>query len=313
MNLKTERKEMDVRKRLVEKVSSGASKFILASLNSDWQECLDIFEDLKSFQETSYFGCTFLHAAALNEKYGYDIIKQFISIEKEDDKRDLDGDEAIHYAIMAKNLKTAELLLQMFHSHKTNLMYLLVEQNRLELAKTVHEFNKDLINELDPEGRNALHLAAEYADNEMYKWLMEENVFDVNAKSGSGKSPLHFALIAEKTDIAEDLVLKGADLKVKHGEDNLLHYCIKKNKLRSVQFVHEHDGELIKEKDQEGKVAIQIAAQFADLEIFKWLNSILIKSGSPYATLLKNEVPLIHCLSIAPPTKLIKFLFAEGK
>ncbi|XP_065346462.1 putative ankyrin repeat protein RF_0381 [Cloeon dipterum] len=309
-----DKEAMAVREKLVENVSAGASRLILAALNSDWQECFDILKDSKSFEETSSvqetsikkdtrtietsaFGCTFLHAAALNKEKGFYIILYLAPHSKGVDNKDLNGDEAIHYAIMVKNLNIAELLLwfRSYEMNLMNLMHLLVEQNRLELAKTVHEWKKDLNNELDPEGRNALHLAAEYAGKDMSSWLMDENVFDVNAKSRSGETPLHFALRAEKTDIAEDLVLKGADLKVKHGEDNFLHYCIKKNKLRSVQFVHEHDGQLIKEKSQKGKVAIQIAAQFADLEIFKWLNSILIKRGNPFAPLNKNEIPLIHC------------------
>ncbi|CAB3387265.1 Hypothetical predicted protein [Cloeon dipterum] len=215
----------------------------------------------------------------------------------EEDKSDSDGDQAVHYAIVAENLETAELLLRLFRSHEINLLHFLVVQNRLELAQSVHEWKKDLIKELDPEGRNALHLAAEYAGKEMCKWLMQKKVLDVNAKTESGETALHFALKAEKTDIAKDLVRSGADLKVKLDVDNLLHYCIKLKKLRSVKFVHEHDGELIKEKGQEGQVAIQIAAQFADREIFEWLNSILKKShlGEGNAAHLLR-CPMYECL-----------------
>ncbi|CAB3385695.1 Hypothetical predicted protein [Cloeon dipterum] len=287
-------KAMAVRERLVEKVSAGASRFILAALNSSLQECKEIFEDGRSFQETSDFGCTFLHAAALNKENGFYKILEFASDQINVDKNDSDGDEAIHYAIMAENVYAAELLLRL-RSHEINLLHFLVVQNRLELAQLVHEWKKDLIKELDPEGRNALHLAAEYAGKEMCNWIMQEEVFHVNAKTKSGETALHFALKAEKTDIAKDLVPSPEDWKVKQGVDNLLHYCIKLKKLRSVKFVHEHDGELIKEKGQEGKVAIQIAAQFADREIFEWLNSILKMSNKCLAILSRYAVPFIHC------------------
>ncbi|CAB3385693.1 Hypothetical predicted protein [Cloeon dipterum] len=275
---------------MVEKVSAGASRFVLTALNSCLQECIESFEDVKSLQETSDFGCTFLHAAALNKENGFDIIKHFLPNEMlEEDKSDSDGDQAVHYAIVAENLETAELLLRLFRSHEINLLHFLVVQNRLELAQSVHEWKKDLIKELDPEERNALHLAAEYAGKEMCNWIMQKKVLHVNAKTESGETALHFALKAEKTDIAGDLVLSGADLKVKLDVDNLLHYCIKLKKLRSVKFVHEHDGELIKEKGQEGKVAIQIAAQFADREIFEWLNSILKKTSSERKSFSSNH------------------------
>ncbi|CAB3387262.1 Hypothetical predicted protein [Cloeon dipterum] len=302
-------KAMAVRERLIGKVSSGASRFILAALNSGLHECVDIFEEGKSFQETSDFGCTFLHAAALNRENGYDIIMHFLPNEMlEENKSDSDGDQAVHYAIMAKNFNAAELLLRFFRSHEYNLLHFLVVQNRLELAQSVHEWKKDLIKEPDPDGRNALHLAAEYAGKEMCKWLMQEADFDVNVKSKSGETALHFALKAEKTDIAKDLVRSGADLKVKLDVDNLLHYCIKLKKLRSVKFVHEHDGELIEEKGQEENVAIQIAAQFADREIFEWLNSILKKSiaasgaKSPLLSLSPEPAVLLFELTVRNAT-----------
>ncbi|CAB3380792.1 Hypothetical predicted protein [Cloeon dipterum] len=69
----------------------------------------------------------------------------------------------------------------------------------------------------------------------------------------------------------EELFKRVADTKLKIEGKTLLQYCVSENRLSAAKFVHEKDGELINEINEDGATILHLAAQFGDAEIFMWL------------------------------------------
>ncbi|CAB3386832.1 Hypothetical predicted protein [Cloeon dipterum] len=84
-------------------------------------------------------------------------------------------------------------------------------------------------------------------------------------------TPLHVALINQNIEVAEQMVKCGADFRVKSGHFNLLHYSVIGYELKSVEFLHSKDPELVKELTLLGENAIHLAAKHADREMCRFL------------------------------------------
>ncbi|CAB3385108.1 Hypothetical predicted protein [Cloeon dipterum] len=230
-------------------------------------------------------GATLMHFAALNEKHGLDLIEYFSSLGLEVDAKNKFGEEPVDYALRVKNIKIATALLQK------------------KKAKIVLKCKRDILFDLGENGNTAFHIAARDADLEMCKWLLGEGLdpratskdefavtalhlagfnashgteiveflvstlqMDVNAKDKVQNTPLHYALLTENFGVAEKLTGLGADL-----NENLLHFCIQKNKLAGAQFLHAKNQDLVGKTGKDGRNALHVAAHHSDLRMCQWL------------------------------------------
>ncbi|CAB3385107.1 Hypothetical predicted protein [Cloeon dipterum] len=230
-----------------------------------------------------------MHLAASNEAHGLDLIYYF-------------GTRGL--AIDARDRTIAETLLERRfpdgEESKNNLLHFCIVENRLDLAKIALAFGEIMLNECGQDGFRAIHLAARFADLDMCKWLIgegaraEENVLHlaalnhshgaeiifyfvsrlgmkVNAVNKEFLSPLHNALSVENIKSADMLVRLGANLRVKIHMENLVHFSIRLNKLKSAKFCHAKDKKLIHKLNQHTLSALHNAAQHASKEMCRWL------------------------------------------
>ncbi|CAB3379108.1 Hypothetical predicted protein [Cloeon dipterum] len=203
------------------------------------------------FAKCDESGASMMHYAALNATNGLELIDFFGSLGLKANVKDRFGEEPIHYAIRAKNIEIAKVLLQLRQENagKNNLLHFCVVENNLRLAQIVLECEEEMLDQYGDLGKNTIQLAARNADLQMCKWLVgkganlqalskdeyEDSVvhsaalnkthgselvayfvselgFDVNAKDKLQLTPLHYALQNEFIDVAEVLVTLGADL-----------------------------------------------------------------------------------------------------
>ncbi|XP_065336630.1 putative ankyrin repeat protein RF_0381 [Cloeon dipterum] len=196
-----------------------------------------------------------------------------------------------------------------FISSHLNLFLFLVVNNELNFAKLVHQRDDSLINSTDFGGMNALHYAAQFAGREMCQWLIEQGLhpesltkkqssplhfamcnkefgamlatvfFRINCRlldhlNINGMSPLHVAIRCGNTAGAQRLLDLGASTKVKCLDlQNLLHFCVKKNRLEIAKMIHRADGNLIKEVFYGGRTALHFAVKEEHVEFCEWLIS----------------------------------------
>ncbi|CAB3372924.1 Hypothetical predicted protein [Cloeon dipterum] len=284
----------------------GATRLQFAASITDLETCQRLIGEGSAVDAKSEdLDATALHYAALNKNHGKELVTLFVSLGLQVTEMDSEGEEPIHYAIRIQNFKIAEHLLQL-RDGGGNLLQLCVKQNRLQLAKLVHQYNEHLLEDIGDFGESILFLAVRNADKDMCSWLVEEGA-DINALSGDSQAsvlhyvgcntshgseiacylvslgldlsaqdrlqftPLHYSLFNENIKVAVKLFELGASLKEKIGDHNLLNFAVVQSKLLSAKFVHEMDKAQIKERSMNGKSIREIAAEFANLETCEWL------------------------------------------
>ncbi|XP_065336635.1 putative ankyrin repeat protein RF_0381 [Cloeon dipterum] len=279
---------------------------------------------------TTPSGLTILHFAAMNKMHGFDIVNWLDDPDLS--RKDVDGEEPIHYAVRVKNYNFALLVLNMRDPMAHNLLQFFIMQNDLKFAKVVNDEIGD-IHFVTEKGKTILHYAAQYAGREMCEWLVEKGL-NVEAKTYARKySVLHFTVLNNRTSLAnanaaffiaknpsllnyrdafdqtplhralyhQDIPLatflldKGACIWIKWKRNkNLLYFCVQKRKFESAKFVHGMNNQLIKEVCDDGMTALHIAARNRDERFCEWL----VKNGvDPKALDTKNRSAL-HYLQL---------------
>ncbi|CAB3386296.1 Hypothetical predicted protein [Cloeon dipterum] len=330
--------------RFIEKTTTGLTPLMLAARDENLERCLALL--LKSGEKAearTKFGLTLLHFAALNKENGIEIVWHLANQEKLDVKqKDVDGEEAVFYAVRSGNFRMAQTLIELREEENLNLLHFFITQNRADVAQIIHTWNPNLIMEVNSVRRNALHLAAQYADLSACRWLIAEGIdvaskssfgtalhraplnkkhgielvrffvskkLKLNEKSEFGFVPLDAALAAENIDIARELLSLGATLNIE--DHNFLHYCIFGNNLKSAKFIHELDENLIRCKDSNERDALHIAAEFADLEMCRWL----VETGVPFDSLNgERQTSVLHHVGYNSKygTQLVRYFFFLG-
>ncbi|CAB3386590.1 Hypothetical predicted protein [Cloeon dipterum] len=254
------------------------------------------------------------HHAVKNKAHGVELVSYFVDLRVDLNERDESGETPLHYALRVKNLDVAEGMIGDgadldVKLDGLNLFQFCISINLLYSAIFVHSKDPSQMQVLTKEGENALHLAAANADLNICKWLcnvhhyelslsevMQNSILhfvacnekhgqtlvnffvfkgvDVNGRNKNMETPLHAALCEENIKVAEKLVEFGADLKVKIENDNLLHFCIHRNKLASAKFVVGQRPELVNEKCYGGETALQLAKEHDNLEFCTFLSEI---------------------------------------
>ncbi|CAB3376577.1 Hypothetical predicted protein [Cloeon dipterum] len=286
------------------KTTLGATRLMLAAKGDNLKSCLKLIEQGESADDRTALGVSLLHFAAVNATHGLGIICYFFTYHGLGTATDSDGEEPIHYATRRGYFNIAQKLLEMRPTRFKNLLHFFVAENQIEMVSLVHSHDKSLLRGVDPDGRNALHLAAEFADTIMCEWLIYRGV-DTNALSAnkativhhavrnklnarrivrylanwklkmdeeneSGETPIELALFLGNADCALELLCSGAKIRSR----NMLLLCVKQNQTNSAQLVHLSDKGQIKEVDSKGRNAIHLAAERADLKMCEWLVSV---------------------------------------
>ncbi|CAB3382096.1 Hypothetical predicted protein [Cloeon dipterum] len=301
-------------KQIQERDSAGRKVIHVAAENADLSMCEWLVE--KGAEVTALSNekkSSPVHHVGLNVNYGNeDLIHFFKTLGFSLEKRDKEGLTPLHYALRAGNLKVASDMIKLgadlrVESNSLNLLQYCVRHNYLESAKFIHKKDEELIKKVcESGGRTVLHIAAEFADKEMCRWLVsqgasvptlsgdaENNVLHftamnfthgvalfkyfhtfgiaLNARNKFCLSPLHVALERENLKVAEAMLNFGANINMYIDHSNLIHFCAKRNKLDAAKFLHERNQELIKEPCFGGRTTLHTAAQFSTVEFCQWL------------------------------------------
>ncbi|CAB3370390.1 Hypothetical predicted protein [Cloeon dipterum] len=326
-----------IAKQILERDCTGRKVIHVAAENADRFMCEWLVEKGADVTALCYEkGSSALHCVGLNVNYGNkDLIRFFKTLGFSLEKRDKEGLTPLHYALRAGNLKVASDMITLgadlrVKSNSLNLLQYCVRHNYLESAKFIHEKDGLLIKkECEGCGRTILHIAAEYTDEEMCRWLvdqgasvytpsgyMKNNVLHYaalnfthggtlvnyflslkliapNGRNNHALEPLHVALERGNLKVAEELLNHGASINIIVDDKNLINFCASRNKLDAAKFVHERNPDLIKGLGFGGNTALHIAAQFCSFEFGQWLveNGVDPKARNDLGHLAWQYVP----------------------
>ena len=107
---------------------------------------------------------------------------------------------------------------------------------------------------------------------------------DINAPNNNGETPLHKAVINQKTDMIKLLLEKGADIKAKDNTHRTpLHRAIIKENTQIIELLLNDDKADINAPGNNGETPLHIAVAKANTKIIK----LLLEKGA--STTIKNE------------------------
>ncbi|CAB3383373.1 Hypothetical predicted protein [Cloeon dipterum] len=141
----------------------------------------------------------------------------------------------------------------------------------LDLCRRLVEDGHDVGAACRDFGATALHYAALNKDHgkQLVAYFVSLGL-RVDERDNEEEEPIHYALRVDNFQVAQELLEFRNDDAEKGGK-NLLHFFVVENNLAFAKAVHENDGYLIKELKRNGKSALHLAAEFANLEMCEWL------------------------------------------
>ncbi|CAB3386145.1 Hypothetical predicted protein [Cloeon dipterum] len=249
--------------RFVEKNKGDLPALHFAARVSDVDVCRRLVQQGANVNEKcGVLGAIPLHYAALNQAHGEGIINFLVGKGCDIDTADAHHDKAINYATQAGNYKSATRLYihsKIPYSREATInswLHFCIKQNLLQFAKKVYnDFKSEDILWKYPYNRFCiLETACKVGDLEMCKWLLEEVEIDVNQ--------------FEENDW-KDKVLEQVARNRKNEASKILGYLF--SRLDAAKFVHEKDGDLINEVNEDGATILHLAAKFGDVKTCQWL------------------------------------------
>ncbi|XP_048246865.1 palmitoyltransferase AKR1-like [Haliotis rufescens] len=113
---------------------------------------------------------------------------------------------------------------------------------------------------VDDNGDNILHLACGGGHESTVRYLLSQDVPDINSRGQKGKTPVMTAAYIGYKEMFDLLVLKGADVSlVDNDGNNILHHACKGGDVQIVKYVLSQDKVNISTKNNAGQTAAMIA------------------------------------------------------
>ncbi|CAB3379972.1 Hypothetical predicted protein [Cloeon dipterum] len=169
-------------------------------------------------------GRTALHLAA--ESGNVDLVKLLLEIDADLTLTDIEGKNAIHYAI-----------------------------NSERMLRFIHEKNGSLVKQRLRDGNTILHLALDFhyyveeVGDKIVRWIVE-HIDDtvLNAKNASGDTPLLLACKFGFWRVAEMLLTRNVEVNVSNMKGKTaMHYAVERRNLFLVKLMHENGGREVRQ------------------------------------------------------------------
>ena len=243
-------------------------------------------------------GGTFIHyAATFLDVNSFKKLQRDPAFAGKTQQPDALGCLPIHYAAQAGNTSLVAYLsvCAMMRESKTKRgltpLLIAVEQGQLAVVKTLCGLGAD-VNYRLPNGLSALQIAIQNHFESIALCLLAIPHLQFNMPLDTGETPLHAAIQYGLLSIAERLVLKSADLKVKRKSDGFtpFHLAAEKGAEPLVQSMLKLDPTLSNLALESKKTALHLAAAQGHAEVLKLL---LIKGGQPNIKSDIDETPLV--------------------
>ncbi|KAI3959413.1 hypothetical protein MKW98_019003 [Papaver atlanticum] len=140
----------------------------------------------------------------------------------------------------------------------------------------------DLALKTDSQGFTPLHLASTRTSHRMVKLLVEVNSDACMYQDQYGRTPLYLAAMNDQIRIMEVLLGNRPEaIHLRHDRDeNILHFCVKHNKLKSLKFLVEflvgaqpanRNDISVNSKDNGGNTILHLAAEMKKFKILNYL------------------------------------------
>ena len=239
-----------------------------------------------------------------------------------------DGKTALFFAIEKKNrtiikqiLKSKKINLEQRDLYGRTILQNIVMLGHNEMAKVLID-NGANINNIDTKNRNLLYDALSYGDLGFIQYLLNLNTLDLNLLDENGNSIMHHAEVIKNDEIAEKLLIAGANatLKNKDGDSFLLTTALKGESAEKLIDIALDNGADVNTTSNNNTILMELIAISSKLaatekarrdSLIRILKKMIKHGGDINAIEQNNETALFNAVRLYD-YELISFLLKRG-
>ncbi|XP_071094926.1 ankyrin repeat domain-containing protein 17-like [Haliotis cracherodii] len=161
---------------------------------------------------------------------------------------------------------------------------------------------------VEDHGYNLLHIATCIGHVAMVKYILSQNIVDINSRTKCNRTPVMMAANRGYRDVFAVLVSKGADvsLRDKRG-NNILHYTCAGGQMEMVKYVLSLNKVDINRRGQRGWTSVMVAARLGNREMLDFL----ISKGSNVSPTAKEDTNILHAACIGRHLEMVKYVVSQ--
>ncbi|XP_071094922.1 putative ankyrin repeat protein RF_0381 [Haliotis cracherodii] len=158
-------------------------------------------------------------------------------------------------------------------------------------------------------GENILHFSCRGGNVDIVKYVLKQNVVDINSRDNEGMTPVLLAAFWGERDAFDLLIGRGADTKVVNiNGDNILHLSCKGGNLEIVKYVLKQDIVDIESRDNEGMTPVLLAAFLGERDAF----DLLIGRGADTSRVDDHGDNILHLSCRGGNVDIVKYVLKQN-
>ncbi|XP_067653124.1 ankyrin-3-like [Haliotis asinina] len=159
------------------------------------------------------------------------------------------------------------------------------------------------------DGENILHMACQGGNVKIVKYILTQNIVDINGNDDNKMTPFLLAAYHGNSDVLELLVQKGANtLAVNRKRRNSLHLSCTGGHVDAAKYVLNQTSVDINSKDCEEMTPVMLAASHGKSEVF----DILMKKGADLSVTDENGDNILHCSCRGGNVEIVNYILKRN-
>ncbi|XP_067685980.1 putative ankyrin repeat protein RF_0381 [Haliotis asinina] len=163
---------------------------------------------------------------------------------------------------------------------------------------------------VDDDHENVLHIACRDGNTEILKYILKQNVLDINSKQEDGMTPLLLAAALAEKEVVEILVAKGADpTAIDDDGDGILHLAVLLpiSDISCLKYILTQNIVDINGRGRLGMTPLLLAAESGNRDVF----DILIEGGADVSAVNDNGDDVLHVACREGNEVIVKYVLSH--
>ncbi|XP_046340859.2 putative ankyrin repeat protein RF_0381 [Haliotis rufescens] len=161
---------------------------------------------------------------------------------------------------------------------------------------------------VDEDGENILHLSCKGGNLEIVKYILKQDIVDINSDRTDGMTPLLLSAYLGERDVFDLLIGRGADISsVNDFGENILHFSCRGENVDIVKYVLKQNVVDINSRDNEGMTPVLLAAFWGERDAF----DLLIGRGADTTVVNENGDNILHLSCKGGNLEIVKYVLKQ--
>ncbi|XP_067661916.1 putative ankyrin repeat protein RF_0381 [Haliotis asinina] len=215
-----------------------------------------------------------------------------------------EGDVEVVKFVLSQNIVDVD---SRGHRKKTPVL-LAAEYGHKEVVELLVENGADL-SLAYASGSNSLHVACSRGRLKVVKYIISQNIVDINCRGLGKKTAAMFAAACGHKEVVELLFENGADLSLACGTgSNILHSACSRGRLEVVKYILSQNIVDINSRGGSKKTPAMTAAQYGHKEVVE----LLVENGADLSLVCCRGINILHLACSKGHLEVVKYVISQN-